>query len=116
MSKDIQLTAIITKQDLQEYKPDPTTIGVNDFVLTVLAQHKFTDQLQVLVESENQGEVNKFKSDFPDAIILTGDGTPENHEEWRMLLYPTETKGETSPLSVFRRGRTKESDKQKLQH
>jgi hypothetical protein len=102
------LAAMITKQELESYQPDPITLG-DSYVITVLAQDKSTDKLQIAVEADNQGEINEFMSDFPDAEIMEGDATPENHENWRMLAYSGETKGETSPLVVFKRGREKDN-------
>lgn len=100
----VELVAIVGLADLRQLDADDNS---PDYVVNVLAKHDATARIEVLVLAKNQGGINKFHQDFPTAGTVIGDGTPANHDEWRVLAFPNQIQTSTSPVEVFRRGRLK---------
>jgi len=102
---DKELIAIIQLADLK--LTDPTEVSP-PYIVNVLAKHNATERIQVLVEARTNGGLNQFRQDFPNAGIMVGDGTPDNHDEWRMLAFSREVQGSTSPVEIFKRAHKKQ--------
>lgn len=102
LTYDKQLSAIINLSDLKPTDPVDLT---PKYKLTILAIHDATKRVQVLVEARNNNGLNQFKLDFPQAGLMAGDGTPDNHDEWRMIAFPRNVEGDTSPVKIFNRAR-----------
>lgn len=66
-----------------------------------LAINVRTGEVQVYVTAENNGGLQEFKKDYPDAVIRE-DATLDNPDDWRVLAFPMETMpDESTPLDNY---------------
>lgn len=103
--KDKSLVALIGLYDQPVNGLDPMN---PDYVMSQLAVNEALNLVQVYVEADNNGGLNKFKSNYPTHVIKP-DGVLDNAENWEVLAFPSETMvDESTPLDNFYQARGKE--------
>jgi len=101
---DTEISAIVK---LSALRPTDPMASNPPYITHVLAMHRATNRVQLFIEAKNQQGINKFLQDYPNAGVIQGDGTPDNHDEWEQLAFPTQVNNSTSPVEIFKRGHIK---------
>lgn len=79
------------------------------YIKSELAVNERTGKVQVYVMADNNGGLQAFQQDYPNAEIKS-DATIEDSDDWRVIAFPTEAMpDESTPLDNFYQGTVKEN-------